>query len=155
MAFVDRFLIMRPELRACILAHEARRNFIPPKPAVPSDFYEPSKGHSIALGDDARYSAAFLTALIVDLTGFPAFKLKSSQRLVVLVRARHILCYLMRQHTGLSYPQIGRILGNRDHTTIMNAVAAVERAILTEELDISDDPHVMARRLWSSQWASR
>lgn len=42
------------------------------------------------------------------------------------VRARHEAAYLLRQ-CSLSYPQIGRALGGRDHTTVMYAVARVEK----------------------------
>ncbi|HYO24098.1 MAG TPA: DnaA/Hda family protein [Lacipirellulaceae bacterium] len=38
-----------------------------------------------------------------------------------LVQARNMVVYLARRHTDLSYADIGRALGNRDHTTIMHA----------------------------------
>jgi chromosomal replication initiator protein len=53
-----------------------------------------------------------------DLTG--------PSRLANHVKARHEAAYLLRQ-CSLSYPQIGRILGGRDHTTIMYAVQRVEQ----------------------------
>lgn len=36
--------------------------------------------------------------------------------------ARQEFCYLARTQADKSYPQIGRFLGNRDHTTIIHAV---------------------------------
>ncbi len=46
-----------------------------------------------------------------------------------LVDARHIAMYVCRQLTNppLSYPQIARAFGGRDHTTVMNAVQRIER----------------------------
>jgi chromosomal replication initiator protein len=46
-----------------------------------------------------------------------------------LVDARHIAMYVCRQLTNppLSFPQIARAFGNRDHTTVMNAVQRIER----------------------------
>lgn len=42
-----------------------------------------------------------------------------------IARARHVAAWLLRQD-GMSYPQIGRALGYRDHTTIMHSVEVVE-----------------------------
>jgi chromosomal replication initiator protein len=46
-----------------------------------------------------------------------------------LVDARHIAMYVCRQLTNppLSYPQIAKAFGGRDHTTVMNAVQRIER----------------------------
>jgi chromosomal replication initiator protein len=46
-----------------------------------------------------------------------------------LVDARHIAMYVCRQLTNppLSFPQIAKAFGNRDHTTVMNAVQRIER----------------------------
>jgi chromosomal replication initiation ATPase DnaA len=39
-----------------------------------------------------------------------------------LAYARQEAMYLMARHTTLSLPQIGRILGNRDHTTVIHGI---------------------------------
>jgi chromosomal replication initiator protein len=46
-----------------------------------------------------------------------------------LVDARHIAMYVCRQLTNppLSFPQIAKAFGGRDHTTVMNAVQRIER----------------------------
>lgn len=38
------------------------------------------------------------------------------------IAARSVVCKILRER-GLSYPQIGRFLGKRDHSTVINAVA--------------------------------
>lgn len=38
---------------------------------------------------------------------------------------RHVAMHLMRTFTGRSLPEIGRILGGRDHTTVMHGLAKV------------------------------
>jgi len=49
-------------------------------------------------------------------------ELLSARRDAALVRARHEACWRMKNETSLSYPQIGRLLGGRDHTTILHGV---------------------------------
>lgn len=44
-----------------------------------------------------------------------------------IVRARHAAMYLIREHTELSYPQIGRLF-NRHHTSVLHGVASIEGA---------------------------
>lgn len=41
------------------------------------------------------------------------------------VHARHVAMFAIRGLLGRSYPQIGRIFGGRDHTTVINAVRKV------------------------------
>ncbi len=38
---------------------------------------------------------------------------------------RQVAMYLMREHTGLSFSDIGRELGNRDHTTVMHGCTKI------------------------------
>jgi chromosomal replication initiator protein len=49
-----------------------------------------------------------------------------------LVQARNIIVYLARQLSDLSYADIGRALGNRDHTTIMHADRRLAEALATD-----------------------
>lgn len=39
-----------------------------------------------------------------------------------LVEARHELCYRAATETISSYPKIGKFIGNRDHTTVINSI---------------------------------
>jgi len=45
----------------------------------------------------------------------------SSSRKQHIVRARDIIAYMLREYGEMSYPAIGRLLGGRDHTTIIHA----------------------------------
>lgn len=47
--------------------------------------------------------------------------LKSHQRNRDLIHARAVFVMVMRSR-GMSYPQIGRLLGGRDHSTIINTI---------------------------------
>ena len=53
--------------------------------------------------------------------GIDKEKLLGTSRKKNLVHSRHIAIYLIRTHTSLSLPEIGRHMGNRDHTTIRHA----------------------------------
>lgn len=57
-------------------------------------------------------------------------ELKSQRRHKDISFARHFLMYWTARLTSLSLPQIGRMLGNRDHTTILHGknVYPIKRA---------------------------
>ena len=54
-----------------------------------------------------------------------------------LVDARQIAMYVTRNMTDLSYPEIGRAFGNRDHTTVIHAVRKIE-SHMTERKETFD-----------------
>jgi|WetSurMetagenome_2_1015567.scaffolds.fasta_scaffold02463_6 chromosomal replication initiation ATPase DnaA len=59
--------------------------------------------------------------------------LMSLRRNVAYVNARFWAMYLMKTQWGMSYPYIGRIFGDRDHTTIIHGVKKVVADIATSE----------------------
>ena len=52
-----------------------------------------------------------------------------------IVRARHVAMYLLHEELGMKDTEIGRLLGGRDHSTIINAVGKVN-------YEINVDPHL-------------
>lgn len=62
--------------------------------------------------------------------GISAKTLIGPRRFGRLAEARQVAMYLARQLTTKSYPQIGHILGNRDHTTIMHGAKAIATGIM-------------------------
>ena len=60
-----------------------------------------------------------------DLTG--------DKRTRTMTRPRHIAMYLARRHTGISFPELGREFGGRDHSTIQNGCHRIEE-------DLVDNP---------------
>ena len=79
----------------------------------------------IFMADIIREVAAAHGLSVADLTG--------PRHIHRFVLARHEAMWRCRHETGQSFPQIGRALGGRDHSTIWHGVRAHEqrRAELT------------------------
>ena len=58
--------------------------------------------------------------------------LSGSTRRKHISRARHIAMYILRRDVGMKDTDIGRIMGNRAHSTVIAAVAKIESAILKD-----------------------
>lgn len=56
------------------------------------------------------------------LTGISVDDIMSDRRNAKIVHARHLAMYLARYFTMLSTTQIGRLIGGRDHTTVIHGV---------------------------------
>jgi len=61
-------------------------------------------------------------------------QLKSQKRDSFLVRPRQVAMYILKRDLGLTYVEIGNILGGRDHTTIMYGVEKVENLLSKSRL---------------------
>jgi chromosomal replication initiator protein len=79
--------------------------------------------------------------LILDETaalfGFTTDEIISKHRQRPLVTARQIAMYVMRELTELSYPNIARVFGGRDHTTVIHAVEKIG-ALMSKDRQIYD-----------------
>jgi chromosomal replication initiator protein len=53
-------------------------------------------------------------------------ELEGKGRCNAAAEARHVAFYLCYTFLNVSYPQIGKVFGNRDHTTVMHGVKKVE-----------------------------
>ncbi len=63
--------------------------------------------------------------IVCSATGVSKRKLLAANRSQKIVNARHVAMWLLRRHTFLSLPAIGRIL-HRDHSSALNGVRRVE-----------------------------
>ncbi len=59
-------------------------------------------------------------------TGIGRAEIKGPRKFRDLAYPRQEFCYLARTLTKRSLPQIGRVIGGRDHTTVMSAVRRVK-----------------------------
>lgn len=69
--------------------------------------------------------------------GISRAELIGSSRAATPLRARQVAIFLTRDLTDLSLPQIGRLYGGRDHTTVLNSLRRVE-ASLGEDGDLAE-----------------
>ena len=60
--------------------------------------------------------------------GISRAELVGSSRAAAPLRARQVAIFLTREQTELSLPQIGRLYGGRDHSTVLNALRRIEPA---------------------------
>ncbi len=58
--------------------------------------------------------------------GISRAELVGSTRAATPLRARQVAIYLTRELTDLSLPQIGRLFGGRDHSTVLNSIRRIE-----------------------------
>lgn len=57
----------------------------------------------------------------------PMREMKSKRRERASARARQVAMYLCREHTPRSLPEIGRLFGGRDHTTVLHGIRKIEQ----------------------------
>jgi chromosomal replication initiator protein len=69
--------------------------------------------------------------------GISRAELVGSSRAATPLRARQVAIFLTRDLTDLSLPQIGRLYGGRDHTTVLNSLRRVE-ASLDEDAELAE-----------------
>jgi chromosomal replication initiator protein len=71
---------------------------------------------------------------VAERFGISRAELIGSSRAATPLRARQVAIYLTREMTDLSLPQIGRLYGGRDHTTVMNSLRRVEASLGEDEV---------------------
>jgi chromosomal replication initiator protein len=81
-----------------------------------------------------------------DKYGFTVDDLKAKDRRRPLVTARQVGMYLFRELTDLSYPQIAKEFGGRDHTTVIHAYDKIS-ALMKERQAIYDDVQSLIQTL--------
>jgi chromosomal replication initiator protein len=75
---------------------------------------------------------------VCDFYGVKSTQLKGPKRDAGLVKARQITMYLLKDQLGLTYVEIGNLLGGRDHTTIMHGVEKIEGLVENKAKIVND-----------------
>ncbi len=89
-----------------------------------------ASNRKISIDDIQKQVAAHFNIRVADMF--------SARRSRQIARPRQIAMFLAKNLTSLSYPEIGRRFGNRDHTTIMHAVRKIEE-LMESDSYLADD----------------
>lgn len=107
-----------------------------------------ARQHLSSMLDDTRasVSAEDIMSTVANFYNVKVSELKGSRRLKQLVRPRHVAMFLIRQFTNHSFPEIGRIFGNRDHATVQHAVKKI-RGEMKTDVDIRSAVQTLERSI--------
>jgi chromosomal replication initiator protein len=79
--------------------------------------------------DQSELTPSRIISVIANYYKINKSDIKGKSRKKEFVFPRHVSIYLIRQMTNLSQKEIGRIFGNRDHSTIINAIKNIDKKI--------------------------
>ncbi|MFQ6102150.1 MAG: chromosomal replication initiator protein DnaA [Anaerolineae bacterium] len=79
--------------------------------------------------------------------GIPALRGRSRSR--AIARPRQIAMYLIREETGASLPQIGAVLGGRDHTTVLYGCERIAD-LIEEDVGLRREVIALRQRLYNN-----
>ena len=94
--------------------------------------------HSLTPDEIIQTVANFFNIKVADIKG--------KRRLKQFVRPRHIAMWMIRKHTDLSFPDIGRVFNDRDHATVQHACKRV-RSLLERDADTVNTIRLLERNL--------
>jgi chromosomal replication initiator protein len=69
---------------------------------------------------------------VSDYYGLSPDDITGKKRDLKTSHARHVAMYLLRQQNHTNLSQIGKILGNRDHSTVVHGCEKITAAIATD-----------------------
>lgn len=78
--------------------------------------------------------------------GVRVSELKSSRKTRDVTRPRQVAMFLARQLTGQSYPEIGKALGGKDHSTVVKGVKKIQGQ-MAREAALAEEIRVLEREL--------
>lgn len=115
----------------------------PAGPKVPADVAFLAQGNAFknaAQATDAAPRAQTRSAHATVLStayeyGFTFEQLASKSRRGEVALARHVAMFRVHKRHNLSLPQIGKLFGGRDHTTVLHGVRRIEAMIASGEIE--------------------
>lgn len=75
-----------------------------------------------------------IIATVAELYGFTSKDIKGKKRYPRIAEARHLCMYLCRNLLGITYMEIGKIFGGKDHSTIVYSIKKIEDLRVTNKV---------------------
>ena len=104
--------------------------------------------HDILKAHDRRVTIEEIQRKVAEHWNIRLSDMASPRRARSVARPRQVAMYLAKQLTSRSLPEIGRKFGNRDHTTVMHAVARVSE-LIARDGGFAEDVELLRRMLES------
>jgi chromosomal replication initiator protein len=104
--------------------------------------------HDVLKAHDRRVSIEEIQKRVAEHFSIRLTDMSSARRARAVARPRQVAMYLAKQLTSRSLPEIGRRFGNRDHTTVMHAIARVTDLMKTDTT-LAEDVELLRRMLES------
>jgi len=101
-------------------------------------YYEP---------DEPRISVMEIVEKTAEYFGITSVSLMSKLRTRNFVDARHVAVYLAKKLTRSSYVQIGKRIGDLDHTSILHAVRRIQAKIDSQDRTIAEAVLTIERKV--------
>ena len=80
-----------------------------------------------------RVDENVVMSAVSDYYGVTPEDLKSSRRNREITVPRQVAMYLCRQKLGLSYPELGRAFGGKDHSTVIHAIKKIKKLLVSDK----------------------
>lgn len=93
-----------------------------------------------------RLTVARIKEVVAAHFDLPIIEMTSARRSRQVARPRQIAMYLARELTPKSLPDIGRLFGGRDHTTVIWAIKQVE-SLIEADAEIANDVDLLRAKL--------
>jgi chromosomal replication initiator protein len=107
-------------------------------------------GDTISSTKPRQITSALILEKTAQMFGLELEQLQSRSRTRDLVHARQVGMYVCRELTDLSYPQIGKEFGGRDHTTVIHAYDKVS-TLMTEKRKTYEDVTSLIQQVVSGE----
>ncbi len=119
-----------------------------------SNFYGKSEDIKLGVSSNISVESSNLPQKNLSYKAFPTFRftdkddivsifssyfgiskndIKSPSRRKEIVEVRDLIAYFLREYGRMSFPAIGRLLGNRDHTTIIHSYRKIQKNIISNQ----------------------
>ena len=98
--------------------------------------------HDILKAHDRRVTIEEIQKKVAEQWSIRLTDMTSARKSRIVARPRQVAMYLAKQLTDRSLPEIGRMFGNRDHTTVMHAVKRVTE-LMAEDGEFREQVELM------------